>query len=160
AEAGALDDLPPPRHPIRTLHRIARDPDLGHAIAQQREYLARAHRFVRSHPTPPLEALDVIERWRETLDALERDPDELFGCVDWVTKRHLIRTAATTPAARKKIDLKYHELGAGYFARIEQNGFAPMLVSDAEAYAARTQPPPDSPARARARVIRELIDEA
>lgn len=160
AEAGALDALPEVPGPVRTLHRVARSGDLGFAIAIQRRYLARAQRFVREHATPSLEALDAIDRWRETLDALERDPDELFGTVDWVTKRHLIRTAGRTAAARKKIDLKYHELGVGYFAQLERAGFAPQLVSEAEALAARRQPPADTPARARARVMRELIAEA
>lgn len=160
AEAGALDALPEVPRPVRTLHRVARSGDLGFAIAIQRRYLARAQRFVREHPTPSLEALDAIDRWRETLDALERDPDDLFGTIDWVTKRHLIRSAGRTAAARKKIDLKYHELGVGYFAQLERAGFAPQLVSDAEALAARRQPPADTPARARARVMRELIAEA
>lgn len=160
AEAGALDALPAVPRPLRTLRRIARSPDLGFAIAVQRRYLACAQRFLRDSATPSLEARDVVDRWRETLDALERAPDELFGCVDWVTKRRLIETAGRSAAERKKIDLKYHELGAGYFARLERAGFAPMLVSPAEALAARRQAPPDSPARARARVMRELIAEA
>lgn len=160
AEAGALDDLPPLADPVRTLHRIARDPDLGFALAVQREYLARAQRFVRDHPAPSLEAGDVLARWGEVLDALARDPDALFGTVDWVTKRHLIERAGVGPPERKKIDLKYHELGAGYFSRLERAGFTPVLVSAAEAVAARCRPPADSPARARARVMRELADEA
>jgi Pup amidohydrolase len=160
AEAGALDDLPALADPVRTLHRVARDPDLGYAIAVQREYLARAQRFVRDHPSPSLEAGDVLARWREVLDALDRDPESLFGTVDWVTKRHLIERAGAGPAERKKIDLKYHELGAGYFARLERAGFTPVLVTAAEALAARRRPPSDSPARARARVMRELADAA
>ncbi|HEX7842948.1 MAG TPA: proteasome accessory factor PafA2 family protein, partial [Kofleriaceae bacterium] len=160
AEAGALDDLPPHPDPVRALHRVARNPDLGFAIAVQREYLARAQRFVRDHPAPSLEAGDVITRWREVLDALERDPESLFGRVDWVTKRRLIEAAGATPAERKKIDLKYHELGAGYFARLECAGLAPVLVTDAEALAARRRPPSSSPAWQRGRVMRELIGTA
>lgn len=160
AEAGVLDDLPPLAAPVRTVHRVARDPDLGFAIAVQREYLVRAERFVREHPSPSLEAGEVLARWREVLDALARDPEALFGTVDWVTKRHLIERAGAGPAERKKIDLKYHELGAGYFAQLERAGFTPVLVSAAEAEAAWCRPPSDSPARARARVMRELAAEA
>ena len=160
AEAGALDDLPAVARPVRALHQVARSADLGFALELQRAYLARAERFVRDHAQPSLEAHDIIERWREALDALARDPDELFGTVDWVTKRHLIATAGGTPAQRKKIDLKYHELGVGYFARLERAGFTPVLVSESEARAARHVAPLDSPARARARAMRELIDAA
>ena len=160
AEAGALDDLPAVRRPVRTLHQLARSEDLAAALALQRRYLERAERFVRGHATPSLEAVEAVGRWRDTLDALARDPDELFGCVDWVTKRELIRRAGATGAERKKIDLKYHELGVGYFARLERAGFAPVVVSEAEAVAAQRQPPADTPARARARVMRELIAEA
>jgi Pup amidohydrolase len=160
ALAGALDDLPRLGRPIRTLGRVIRDPDLGFALETQRGYVERAGRFVRAHAAPSLEAIEVVERWSETLDALARDPAELFGCVDWVTKRHLIEGAGQTAAERKKVDLKYHELGTGYFARIESAGLAPMLVTAEEAIAAQREPPPASPARARARVMRELADAA
>jgi Pup amidohydrolase len=160
AEAGALDDLPPPARPVRTLHRVARDPDLGFAIAVQRDYLARARRFVREHAQPSMEAHDVIGRWGELLDALERDPGRLFGRVDWVTKRRLIDAAGQTPAQRKKIDLRYHELGTGYHARLERAGVVPAALSAAEARAAWSRPPERSPAWLRARVMSELSGEA
>jgi hypothetical protein len=160
AEAGALDDLPAVPRPLRMLRQIARSEDLTAALALQRRYLERAERFVRGDATLSLEAVDAVGRWRDTLDALARGPEELFGCVDWVTKRALIRRAGATGAERKKIDLKYHELGVGYFARLERAGFAPVVVSEAEAAAAQHQPPADTPARARARVMRELIAEA
>lgn len=160
AEAGALDDHRPLSRPVRTLHRVARDPGLGFAIAVQREYLARARRFVREHAQPSLEAHDVVARWGELLDALERDPEPLFGRVDWVTKRRLIEAAGETPAQRKKIDLKYHELGTGYHARLERAGIVQPALSAAEAEAARHRPPSDSPAWLRGRVMRELAGAA
>ena len=68
--------------------------------------------------------------------------------------------AGTSKSSRKKIDLKYHELGTGYFARIERRELTSILVTEEEARTATEQPPSNSPARARARLIRDLANVA
>jgi len=68
-------------------------------------------------------------------------------------------TADASLPARKKVDIRYHELGAGYFARLEAEGLAPMLVSEAEAREAIFETPAATPARMRGRLIRELAQE-
>lgn len=176
AEAGALDDLPRLRHPLRALRAIVADPSLQvrvevqagpplRAIDIQRAYLERAREFVARASMTSIEAADLVGLWSRTLDALEalatRGPEAqgvLIGQLDWVTKRYLLDTAGAgaSPAARKKIDLKYHELGVGYFARLEAAALAPPLWSAPDIARARHEPPTTSSARARSRVIRSL----
>jgi hypothetical protein len=180
AEAGALHGLPRLRHPLRALRAIIADPSLQvrvevqagatmrapmRAIDIQRAYLERARAFVARASVTSLEAADLVGLWSRTLDALEALAARgaaaraaLIGQLDWVTKRYLLDTAGAgaSPAARKKIDLKYHELGAGYFARFEAEDLAPRLWSTADIARARHEPPSSSSARARSRVIRNL----
>ncbi len=170
AEAGALDDAPRLRRPIPALRAICRDPSLSIAVETsdgektalelQRWYQRRASEYV-SGATTSLEARDVVRQWGETLDALEHDPDSLIGRVDWITKRSLIRAGRAdglSDAALKKIDLRYHEIGTGYFAMLEDEGLAPRLLDPADVDAAIRRPPSDTPAAQRAALLRTLRD--
>lgn len=183
-EAGVTGDLPRLAHPLEALRAIVADPSLQvrvevqtgermrapmrapmRAIDIQRAYLERAREFVARSTVTSIEAADLLGLWGRTLDALDalatrgaEARGALIGQLDWVTKQYLLDTAGAgaSPAARKKIDLKYHELGAGYFARFESEHLAPTLWSTAEIERARHEPPTTSTARARSRVIRNL----
>jgi proteasome accessory factor A len=171
AEAGRLADAPMPRDFVGALHTIDADPTLratvplrgggaATALELQRFYQRRAAEWLAEMAVTPVEAHEVVRLWGEVLDALESEPASLVGRVDWVTKRYLLETAGVglSATARKKIDLRYHELPDGYAARLEAAGVAPALVTDAEIRDARTTPPADTPARVRGRLIRELAD--
>jgi hypothetical protein len=172
AEAGALRGLPRVRRPIAALHRLIADPELRarvrcsdgverSAIELQRMYLERAQDYVSSSPAISLEARQIVRLWTEILDALERDPASLFGRLDWVTKRGLLANASDEldRDALQKIDLKYHELGVGYFAQLEREGLAPALVEADEVRLALTTPPQNSPARRRSQLVTALAAE-
>ena len=59
--------------------------------------------------------------------------------------------------ARRKIDLRYHELSrAGYYTQLEGAGGAPTLVEPEEILAATTAAPEGTPAAMRGRMIREF----
>lgn len=169
AEAGALQDAPQLADPLAALTTYVHDPTLEDAapltdgttmsaLDVQRWYAARAQAWLAAHPAPSIEALELVRLWHEALDALEHDPESLVGRVDWITKRYLMQTAGDTDelAVLKKIDLRYHELGDGYLRRMEQVGAAPSLLDDDEIQAAQTTPPQDTPAVARARLIRRF----
>jgi Pup amidohydrolase len=169
AEAGFLRGAPHPKQSIDALHAIVADPTLKTAVEMkdgssmtaldvQRWYLARAVEFVASSPVASLEARELVRLWGEALDALEHDPSSMIGRLDWVTKRFLIEGSgpSLSDAAKKKIDLKYHELGMGYLAEMEITGVAPSLVGDDEIAHAVEHPPQETPARARGLLIREL----
>lgn len=170
AEAGALDDAPLPADPIGALHQICADPSLKvevamkagapmSALALQREYLRRAREFVRKAPVASLEARQILELWGEALSALEADPGRLVGTLDWVSKRYLVEACgADAPhVVQKKIDLRYHELGDGYFARLQEAALARPLVTPAEIEEAMRTPPASTPARLRGELVRRLV---
>jgi proteasome accessory factor A len=172
AELGWLDDAPRLRDTVGAVRLFSADPTLQakaelrdggamSALELQRWYLERASRFVNESTTTSLEAREVLRLWNESLDALERDPGGLVGRLDWVTKRWLIEETAGdgSLAVRKRVDLGYHELGQGFFVRLERIGLAPRLVTVEEARAAIHQPPEASPARLRSRLIREIAQE-
>lgn len=172
-EQGALRELPPLRRPLQALQAVIADPELRTrvrwgdeeltALQVQRRYWERAQRFVQQSPTPSLEAAELVTLWGRTLDGLERDPASQVGRVDWVTKRFLLDTAGDGEPweVRKSIDLRLHELGpAGTLATLEAKGLAPRLVSVAEVETAIHEPPEDSPAQRRSRLIRDLHDQA
>lgn len=172
AEAGALDDAPRPADPIAALHALVADPTLKarvpiagggemSALELQRAYLDRARAYVRASKAVSLGAHQLLKLWTEALDALERDPATLVGALDWVTKRYLIEACAPDEprSVQKKIDLRYHELGGGYFARIERAGLARRVVREEEIEDAIRNPPASTPARLRGQLVRELASE-
>jgi Pup amidohydrolase len=175
-ESGRVNDAPRLRRPIAALHAIAADPTLSvrvelvdgstvTALALQRYYLERAAAYVREASVSSMEARDVVRLWREALDALESDPGTLVGRLDWVSKRFLLETCEPPPgtdrgAFWKKIDLRYGELGSGYFAQLEHTGEFPTLVSDDEIERAMRCPPENTAAALRGRIIKELADSS
>jgi proteasome accessory factor A len=169
-EAGAITNPPCLRRPLRAIRQISQDPDLTVDVAVrgrqkmtaldlQRWYLEACERFVASVPEAPEEAREVLRLWADVLDKLETDRAALVGRLDWVTKQFLLeRVGAGLPyAARKKIDLRYHELSPeGYFAQIEAAGLTAPVVSEEEVEQAMRMPPLSSPAWKRGRYIREF----
>lgn len=168
AESGAPEGgLPRLRDPLAALRDIDADPTLSArvdlagggsatALAIQRAYLEIATHFVKASDVPSLEAIELLDQWRAILEVLEREPSSLFGQIDWITKRELIeRATGASGAARKKIDLKYHEIGSGYFAALERRGLTRELVTGDAVEEAIRQPPPRSPAIRRGQIIRD-----
>jgi proteasome accessory factor A len=167
AEAGYLKGAPRVRRPARALKKISSDPTLRARVAVknrdamtalelQRWYLHRAEEFVLAERIASIESREVLTLWRATLQALERNRASLIGRLDWVTKEALLAGSETlTLAARKKIDIKYHELGSGYFARLEARGLAPVRVRPNHVYRAMSHPPQNTPALERGHTIRD-----
>ena len=92
--------------------------------------------------------------WRKTLQSLERNPSSLVGRIDWVTKQRLMADAGTlNNAARKKIDIKYHEIGSGYFSMLEQKGIAPVRLTANDIDEAIFRLPTNTPAWPRGQSI-------
>jgi proteasome accessory factor A len=173
-EAGAIPSPPRLRRPLAAIRQISRDPTLTTAVALvggrrltalalQRWYLGACRRFVDSTATAPEEARALLDRWQDVLDRLEGDRLSLVGRLDWVTKQYLLDQAGhDLPwAARKKIDLRYHELSpAGYFSQLRAAGRTATLVTDAEVDQATRLPPSSSPALERSRYIREFSGQS
>ncbi|MCB9684120.1 MAG: proteasome accessory factor PafA2 family protein [Alphaproteobacteria bacterium] len=168
AEAGQLHGAPELADPVAATQVIGGDPTLRawvpleHSgnmtgLEVQRWYQERAREWVEQAEVRDLEAWRVVTLWGEVLDTLEAHPEALFGRVDWITKLHLISSAGDLAwAARKKIDLRYHELGTGYFAWLDEAGACQRLIEPSEVVVACRTPPPGSPAEERGRLVRQL----
>lgn len=170
-EAGVLTDAPRPVDPVEA----ARVVSLGgvHAVVLctdglrrtaldlQRHYHEAALVWLSDHPSPSLEAHRAVARWGQVLDALGDDPAALVGQLDWVTKQSLVAEAGPdlTWTERKAIDLRYHELGDGYHAWMDSAGLVERLTDDAAVDAAMSEPPADTPAAVRGRLVRDAAPD-
>lgn len=170
--------LPLLKSPLKAIHRIATDWNLVSRVATnrgemsaldiQKAYLSAAENFVASVPADLRgEAPQVLIRWRELLNAVlafRKDPSDVsdaIGRVDWLTKRVLIDELGTDAewAARKKVDLRYHELSNdGYYQQLLVTVPGIRLVENSEIERRRRSPPSSSPAARRGWLIREFAD--
>jgi Pup amidohydrolase len=172
-EAGEMPSVPCVQRPIRSLRALCNDPTLatriplsgGHwatALDIQRFYLSACRRFLDRRPEAPPEAREVVRRWEVALELLAEDPQSLVGSLDWVTKQFVLDKSARGASweARKKIDIRYHELSPqGYFQRLRSTGIVSDILDESEIDHARRNPPLGTPAAVRGRYIREFSDE-
>ncbi len=177
-EAGETQGLPVLKKVLPSLHRIAADWNLVSrvptsrgdmtAIEIQKAFLVAAEKFVEATPANMRgESPLVLYRWRELLDcvvAFRKDITDVemgLGRVDWMTKRWLIDQLPSQDdwAAKKKIDLRYHELSSdGYYYRFMKSRPDLRLVNDEKISLRRRSPPASSPAARRGWLIREFAD--
>ncbi|MAI70019.1 MAG: hypothetical protein CMM01_03805 [Rhodopirellula sp.] len=175
-ESGNHPKLPRLKSTIHALHRIAGDWHLVTRVATnrgemsaldiQKSYLAAAESFVASVPRDQHgEATLVLKRWRELLNAaiaFRKDANnysDALGRIDWLTKRVMIDEMGSECewSARKKIDLRYHELSSeGYFRRVAEAIPETQLAAPVEVERRRRLPPSNSPAARRGWLIREF----
>ena len=172
AEAGELDDLPTLRNPVQALRTVCEDPGLNatidtsegplRAIDVQRRYHDRAREIVERSHADSLDVQRLLYMWEEVLDALESSPEALFGRIDWVTKRIMLDKVEDhdryAGPIRKKVDLRYHELGTGYFAQLQAEELSVQLAKTEQINAAVFEAPSDTPAALRAWWIKKLAD--
>jgi proteasome accessory factor A len=177
-ESGATVGLPILKRPLYSLKRIASDWNLVSrvptsrgemsAIEIQKIYLTAAEKFVRATAANMRgEAPLVLYRWRELLNAViafrknASDVAAALGRVDWLSKRWMIDKLGSDAewSARKKVDLRYHELSEdGYFNQLMQTRPELRLVDEEQIARRRRSPPPSSPAARRGWMIREFAD--
>jgi hypothetical protein len=168
-EAGFLKDAPRLLRPLGALGAFIADPTLTAAaptdrgpktaLELQRFYLERAKLYLRESRTASLETAAVVRLWEDLLSALERGEwGRLVGRLDWVSKRYLLETCGAQAGASllKTIDLRYHELGEGYLARLERVGQAPQLVDRIAIERALYEPPSETTASLRGALIRRF----
>lgn len=169
-EAGEMPRIARVWRPIQALRRLCGDVSLEGtiplvggtrvtAVELQRFYWRACQRFVDRSDGAPAEARDILRRWSEVLDRLDHEPHSLVGEIDWVTKLFLLEQAGRDASwtSKKKIDLRYHELGeAGYFQKLKLAGHTTVLVDEEETDRAMRTPPHDTPATTRAHYIREF----
>lgn len=169
-ESGVSFQPPRLRRPLAALRTLSGDPTLDAAVACrdglartaleiQRIYASACWSFLRNQTEVPQEAWQTANLWLDVLDQLEERPEDLVGTLDWVTKRRLLDDAGHRLDwdARKKIDLRYHELTRdGYFRQLDDRDLVRHIASPHEIERAMRSPPPDSPATVRGHFIREF----
>ncbi|WP_051215260.1 depupylase/deamidase Dop [Granulicoccus phenolivorans] len=124
---------------------LARDPELAH----------------------PEEARDLLTAWRATIAQLRQDPMQLADRLDWVTKLQLLesyrrRDGLDWSAAKLAlVDLQYADVDPdrSLYHALRRKGRLLRLVTDAEVARARTQPPDDTRAYFRGRVVDRFGDQ-
>lgn len=171
-ESGEVPERVWPRlpDPLAALREFQRDLTLARRVALrdgrhlssrelQTEYAQIAAEFLVDRPNVPGEVRFVCRLWNRTLEQLAEDPTSLVGRIDWVTKRQLLEEAgAELPwDAKKKIDLRYHELSpSGYFHQVTADFATESWIDDAHVERAMRSPPKDTPATMRGHYIREF----
>jgi Pup amidohydrolase len=171
-EDGAVDRDLSFRDPVRAIKEISHDATCRRevemqngrrrtAIQVQHEYLEMAQRYVATREVAA-EVKDLIAEWERVLGALERDPMELRGEIDWIIKRALIEGFMERKGVDwgspqvQMLDLQYHDLrpDKGLYYVLERQGRVKRVVTDEEIERAVLYPPEDTRAYFRGGCLR------
>jgi proteasome accessory factor A len=121
-ETGSLVDWPELVEPLRALRALSADPELAlryrltdgselSALEIQRRYLDAVRAALGGELGSDGWKSQVAAMWEETLDLLERNPEELRDRIDWVAKHCLVRREIPGSADWEAIGRR----GAGVF---------------------------------------------
>jgi proteasome accessory factor PafA2 len=108
----------------------------------------------------------VLDRWESVLTSLERDPSELDGQLDWVTKLSLLGAYAKRDDLTwgdpklALLDLQYHDVRPtrSLYERLVKAGKVERLTDEDEVMAATTEPPASTRAFFRGRCLSRWPD--
>ncbi len=159
--------------PIRTLRTVSRDQtfkwpvmmangDQMSAIAIQREYLQLAQLYGGESTQTDW----ILREWESILDGLEKDPMQLGDRIDWVAKRQIVEeykseeNLSWTDDALHSVDLEYHNIdpSTGLFYGYQEMGRSRRELTDLDITVAMTDPPQDTRAKARARLVEQVLN--
>lgn len=160
--------------PIETLRSVSRDRtwrwpvrladgQTMPAVDLQRIYLEAAERYLKGRD-PQTDW--VLREWDYALTGLEANPMLLDDRVDWVMKRKLLTMFQESEGIgwqddmMHSLDLEYHNINpaSGLYYGLVEAGQVHRVLDEERIQTARTEPPADTRAAARGRVIRQLID--
>lgn len=160
--------------PVPALRAISRDPtcrgtvELSDgrrvtAVELQWEFLDWARKYVAEQETDPVTS-EVIQRWEQTLAALESDPMALDRQLDWVAKLAMLEAYRDRHGLDwddprlALVDLQYHDVrpAKGLYHRLVEQGRIEQLVGEEEILQGMRQPPADTRAWFRGQVLRRF----
>ncbi|MDZ5620206.1 depupylase/deamidase Dop [Nocardioides bizhenqiangii] len=160
--------------PVASLRAVSHDPTLRQTITLsdgrrltgiqlQLEYLDLAKKYVedRLGADADEQTLDVLARWEDVLDRLERDPMSLADQLDWVAKLKLLEQYRSRDglewddAKLQLIDYQYSDVRPekGLYHRLVKAGRIQRLLGDDEVERAMTEPPEQTRAYFRGRCL-------
>lgn len=159
-------------NPLMALRQVSRDRsykwrvelaeggDIG-AIDLQREYLKLAERWRGENEQTEW----ILTQWSQILDDLERDPMECADRVDWVAKLKVLEQYRTeenlawSDDALHSVDLEYHNIDPSHslFHALQEMGETKRLVKELDILDAMTEPPSNTRAKGRAKLIEQIL---
>ncbi len=177
AEDGLLDGVEAIREPVVTLQAVSRSLALDAvielqsgktttALGLQWDLLEKAQMWSDQYGLESVGETSgklVLERWEQTLSALESDPTSLVGQIDWVTKKYLLegymeRHGCDWSDPRvAALDLQYHDLRPDKCLALKAN--PEVLVDDATLELAKVNPPEDTRAFFRGEVLKRFSSQ-
>lgn len=136
------------------------------ALQLQRHYLECALAYSDAVGFPDDEAA-ALSMWDRTVRALEKDPSELAGEVDWVIKYRMLEAykerhqMSWTDPRLQMLDLQYHDIdpNRGLFLRAEATGHAARLTTNQEVTEAVLAPPQTTRARLRGEFVKRAKEK-
>ncbi len=169
---------PPPRHPVRAVRAYARDVSLRAAevcedgltysawdLQDALWHLARRYAADTgaSAVADAAQVEMILGHWREMLDGVRLDPDQVADRVDWAAKLRILRGyqgrygLSDTDARLRAIDLQYHDLRPerSLASRVGLRS----LVEDSAARRAVTEPPRGTRAYFRGRCVERFPEQ-
>lgn len=171
-EEGLMDEEPQLAEPLVALREISRDQTLKwrvildsgeetSALDIQRRLLDRARRYAGSTPDTDW----VLAEWQHTLDALDRDPMSLGDRLDWVAKRRMIEKFISDSGTDwqsdvlHSLDLEYHNINPDQSLFYALPASEPLRkVDDLAVIDAMVEPPPNTRAAARGRIVKKVVE--
>jgi proteasome accessory factor A len=157
----AVDDLQALcYHPGKwKLGGISRD-----AISLQQMYLEAAAKHYQGRDEITNE---ILARWDHVLNTLRKDPMQLIGTLDWVTKKALIdgyargHNLGMDDPRLANIDLQYHDVdrNTSLFYQLQTRGRIERMVTDALIKRAMNRPPQDTRAKFRGYAVKRIQDQ-
>jgi proteasome accessory factor A len=135
------------------------DGSMADALELLELYRHKAKRLFRGRDT---ETDALLNLWEQVHQALATDPTALVGIIDWVSKEHLLRMFCEREGIAwgnpwlESQDLEYHQIDPDRslgLALSNGNGF----WSPGRLPQARMEPPANSRAHARSRLMREIM---
>jgi proteasome accessory factor A len=159
-------------NPLIALREVSRDEsyrwpvltsegDTIGAVDLQRQYLKLAEAYRGES-----EQTDwVLSNWESILDGLERDPMSLDDKIDWVAKRKIIEQYMATEGigwdddSLHSVDLEYHNIDPekSLFYALQDMGRTERILADVDVVVAMTDPPQDTRAKGRARLVEQVL---
>ena len=167
--------------PVAAIRRISHDPtlratvdvaDLGTctALEMQWEFLRLARKYAEESGLESCGGDEigavVLDRWEQTLAALEDDPMTLDGQLDWVTKLKLLQAYVDrdnlewSDPKLELLTVQYHDVrpDRSLYERLVRNGKVERLLDDTDVAAAMADPPPTTRAYFRGRCLAQWAD--
>ncbi len=167
--------------PVAAIREVSHDPDL-HAVLEladgssltaleiQWEYLRLAKKYadevgLETCGDEEVGAL-ILRRWEETLTALEDDPNQLNGVLDWVTKKNLLDAYIERDGLEwsdpklRLLDLQYHDVrpDLSLYEKLVVAGKVERLLNEDDVITAMNTPPSSTRAYFRGRVLEKWAD--